>query len=129
MIFTKLLQNHNKVHPLQTPGANQPTRTRRTPELSDSTDRTRDAMNPGKCCWGLRNKSANTHTLTFCDSIYDPLIHITNMCVKVLTSQVMEEVLPWLHGQLQSKVKGKKTERIRQWLAVSSKIILKSSLQ
>ncbi|KAG8013849.1 Protein Niban [Nibea albiflora] len=29
----------------------------------------------------------------------------------------MEEVLPWLQSQLQSKVKGKKTERIRQWLA------------
>ncbi|XP_037837931.1 protein Niban 1 isoform X2 [Kryptolebias marmoratus] len=36
---------------------------------------------------------------------------------QVLASQVMEEVLPWLHSQLQSKVKGKKTERIRQWLA------------
>ncbi|XP_070830593.1 protein Niban 1-like [Chaetodon trifascialis] len=36
---------------------------------------------------------------------------------KVLASQVMEEVLPWLQSQLQPKVKGKKTERIRQWLA------------
>ncbi|KAE8291412.1 Protein Niban [Larimichthys crocea] len=36
---------------------------------------------------------------------------------KALASQVMEEVLPWLQSQLQSKVKGKKTERIRQWLA------------
>ncbi|KAM3604156.1 uncharacterized protein V6R79_007140 [Siganus canaliculatus] len=36
---------------------------------------------------------------------------------KVLTSQVMEEVLPWLQSQLQARVKGKKTERIRQWLA------------
>ncbi|XP_034468896.1 protein Niban 1-like isoform X2 [Hippoglossus hippoglossus] len=36
---------------------------------------------------------------------------------EVLASQVMEEVLPWLQSQLQSKVKGKKTERIRQWLA------------
>ncbi|KAM4551663.1 protein Niban 1-like [Odontesthes bonariensis] len=35
---------------------------------------------------------------------------------QVLASQVMEEVLPWLQSQLQSKVKGKKTERIRQWL-------------
>nr|XP_046263698.1 protein Niban 1-like [Scatophagus argus] len=37
---------------------------------------------------------------------------------KVLASQVMEEVLPWLQSQLQSKVKGKRTERIRQWLAM-----------
>nr|XP_019968880.1 PREDICTED: protein Niban-like [Paralichthys olivaceus] len=36
---------------------------------------------------------------------------------EVLASQVMEEVLPWLQSQLQSRVKGKKTERIRQWLA------------
>ncbi|XP_071392703.1 protein Niban 1-like [Centroberyx affinis] len=36
---------------------------------------------------------------------------------KVLASQVMEEVLPWLQSQLQSRVKGKKTERIRQWMA------------
>ncbi|KAM9349093.1 protein Niban 1-like [Symphorus nematophorus] len=36
---------------------------------------------------------------------------------KVLASQVMEEVLPWLQSQLQSRVKGKKTEKIRQWLA------------
>ncbi|KAM7401355.1 hypothetical protein PAMA_005516 [Pampus argenteus] len=36
---------------------------------------------------------------------------------QVLTSQVMDEVLPWLQSQLQSKVKGKKAERIRQWLA------------
>ncbi|XP_030258564.1 protein Niban 1-like [Sparus aurata] len=36
---------------------------------------------------------------------------------KVLASQVMQEVLPWLQSQLQSRVKGKKTERIRQWLA------------
>ncbi|XP_040911960.1 protein Niban 1-like isoform X2 [Toxotes jaculatrix] len=35
----------------------------------------------------------------------------------VLASQVMEEVLPWLQSQLQSRVKGKKAERIRQWLA------------
>lgn len=31
----------------------------------------------------------------------------------------MEEVLPWLQSQLQLRVKGKKTERMRQWLAVS----------
>ncbi|XP_068196079.1 protein Niban 1-like isoform X2 [Antennarius striatus] len=37
---------------------------------------------------------------------------------KVLASQVMEEVLPWLHSQLKSRVKGKKNERIRQWLAI-----------
>ncbi|XP_044074760.1 protein Niban 1-like [Siniperca chuatsi] len=36
---------------------------------------------------------------------------------QVLASQVMEEVLPWLQSQLQSRVKGKKTERIQQWLA------------
>uniref|UniRef100_A0A3B5AUZ0 Protein Niban-like n=1 Tax=Stegastes partitus TaxID=144197 RepID=A0A3B5AUZ0_9TELE len=36
---------------------------------------------------------------------------------QVLASQVMEEVLPWLQSQLQSRVKGKKTERIRLWLA------------
>lgn len=36
---------------------------------------------------------------------------------QVLAGQVMEEVLPWLQNQLQSKVKGKKTERIRQWQA------------
>ncbi|XP_028284159.1 protein Niban-like isoform X2 [Parambassis ranga] len=36
---------------------------------------------------------------------------------QVLASQVMVEVLPWLQSQLQSRVKGKKTERIRQWLA------------
>ncbi|XP_049889643.1 protein Niban 1-like isoform X1 [Epinephelus moara] len=36
---------------------------------------------------------------------------------QVLACQVMEEVLPWLQSQLQSRVKGKKTERIRQWLA------------
>ncbi|XP_073347087.1 protein Niban 1-like [Pagrus major] len=38
---------------------------------------------------------------------------------KVLASQVMEEVFPWLQSQLQSRVKGKKTERIRQWLATT----------
>ncbi|XP_033839009.1 protein Niban 1-like isoform X2 [Periophthalmus magnuspinnatus] len=36
---------------------------------------------------------------------------------QVLAAQFMEEVLPWLHSQLQNKVKGKKTERIRLWLA------------
>ncbi|XP_034071374.1 protein Niban 1-like [Gymnodraco acuticeps] len=36
---------------------------------------------------------------------------------QVLASQVMEEVLSWLQSQLQSRVKGKKAERIRQWLA------------
>uniref|UniRef100_A0A3B4ULG3 Protein Niban-like n=1 Tax=Seriola dumerili TaxID=41447 RepID=A0A3B4ULG3_SERDU len=36
---------------------------------------------------------------------------------QVLASQVMEEVLPWLQSQLQSKLKGKKAERIRQWFA------------
>ncbi|XP_040000691.1 protein Niban 1-like isoform X2 [Xiphias gladius] len=36
---------------------------------------------------------------------------------QVLASQVMAEVLPWLQSQLQSRVKGKKAERIRQWLA------------
>ncbi|RVE62013.1 hypothetical protein OJAV_G00173310 [Oryzias javanicus] len=36
---------------------------------------------------------------------------------QVLASQVMEEVLPWLQSQLNSKLKGKKIERIRQWLA------------
>uniref|UniRef100_A0A673BU74 Niban 1/2/3 domain-containing protein n=3 Tax=Sphaeramia orbicularis TaxID=375764 RepID=A0A673BU74_9TELE len=36
---------------------------------------------------------------------------------QVLAAQVMEEVLPWLQSQLQSRVKGKKTERVRQWLA------------
>uniref|UniRef100_A0A3P8SS36 Niban 1/2/3 domain-containing protein n=1 Tax=Amphiprion percula TaxID=161767 RepID=A0A3P8SS36_AMPPE len=36
---------------------------------------------------------------------------------QVLASQVMEELLPWLQSQLQSRVKGKKTERIRLWLA------------
>ncbi|XP_029380046.1 protein Niban-like [Echeneis naucrates] len=34
---------------------------------------------------------------------------------EVLASQVMNEVLPWLQSQLQSRVKGKKSERIRQW--------------
>ncbi|XP_029930738.1 protein Niban-like [Myripristis murdjan] len=36
---------------------------------------------------------------------------------KVLASQVMKQVLPWLQSQLQSRVKGKKTERMRQWMA------------
>ncbi|XP_007565182.1 protein Niban [Poecilia formosa] len=36
---------------------------------------------------------------------------------QVLARQVMEEVLSWLQSQLQSKMKGKKTERIRQWQA------------
>ncbi|CAK6969418.1 protein Niban 1-like [Scomber scombrus] len=36
---------------------------------------------------------------------------------QVLASQVMVEVLPWLQSQLQSRVKGKKAERMRQWLA------------
>ncbi|MEQ2290835.1 hypothetical protein AMECASPLE_007059, partial [Ameca splendens] len=36
---------------------------------------------------------------------------------QVLARQVMEDVLSWLQNQLQSKVKGKKTERIRQWQA------------
>ncbi|KAJ0059221.1 hypothetical protein NL108_009581 [Boleophthalmus pectinirostris] len=36
---------------------------------------------------------------------------------QVLAAQFMEEVLPWLQSQLQNKVKGKKTERIRLWLA------------
>uniref|UniRef100_A0A8C7YWJ9 Niban 1/2/3 domain-containing protein n=1 Tax=Oryzias sinensis TaxID=183150 RepID=A0A8C7YWJ9_9TELE len=39
------------------------------------------------------------------------------VCLQVLASQVMEEVLPWLQSQLNSKLKGKKIERIRQWLA------------
>lgn len=39
--------------------------------------------------------------------------------MQVLTAQVMEEVLPWLQSQLQSRVKDKKTERIRLWLTVS----------
>ncbi|XP_030607957.1 protein Niban 1-like [Archocentrus centrarchus] len=38
---------------------------------------------------------------------------------QVLASQVMEEVLPWLQSQLQSRLKGKKTERIRLWLATA----------
>ncbi|XP_072297872.1 protein Niban 1-like [Eucyclogobius newberryi] len=36
---------------------------------------------------------------------------------QVLAAQFMEEVSPWLQGQLQNKIKGKKTERIRLWLA------------
>ncbi|KAK5918875.1 hypothetical protein CgunFtcFv8_022818 [Champsocephalus gunnari] len=36
---------------------------------------------------------------------------------QVLASQVIEEVLSWLQSKLQSRVKGKKAERIRQWLA------------
>ncbi|XP_059200524.1 protein Niban 1-like [Centropristis striata] len=36
---------------------------------------------------------------------------------QVLAAQVMEEVLPWLQSQLQSRLKGKKSERIQQWLA------------
>ncbi|XP_054889144.1 protein Niban 1-like [Poeciliopsis prolifica] len=36
---------------------------------------------------------------------------------QVLARQVMEEVLSWLQSQLQPKVKGKKSERIRQWQA------------
>ncbi|XP_053185296.1 protein Niban 1-like [Scomber japonicus] len=36
---------------------------------------------------------------------------------QVLASQVMVEVLPWLQSQLQSRLKGKKAERMRQWLA------------
>ncbi|XP_026169956.1 protein Niban 1-like [Mastacembelus armatus] len=36
---------------------------------------------------------------------------------QVLASQVMQEVLPWLQSQLGSRMKGKKAERIRQWLA------------
>lgn len=38
---------------------------------------------------------------------------------QVLAAQLMQEVLPWLQSQLQNKVKGKKTERIHLWLAVS----------
>ncbi|XP_034039388.1 protein Niban 1-like [Thalassophryne amazonica] len=37
---------------------------------------------------------------------------------EVLACQVMEEVLPWLQSELQSKLKGKKTDRLRQWLAM-----------
>ena len=33
-------------------------------EPCNSTDRTKDAMNPGKCCLELKKKSANTHTHT-----------------------------------------------------------------
>uniref|UniRef100_A0A8C2Z1V0 Niban 1/2/3 domain-containing protein n=2 Tax=Cyclopterus lumpus TaxID=8103 RepID=A0A8C2Z1V0_CYCLU len=36
---------------------------------------------------------------------------------QVLAFQVMEEMLSWLQSQIQARVKGKKTERIRQWLA------------
>ncbi|KAM4727895.1 protein Niban 1-like [Anableps anableps] len=36
---------------------------------------------------------------------------------QVLARQTMEEVLSWLQNQLQSKVKGKKSERLRQWQA------------
>lgn len=36
---------------------------------------------------------------------------------QVLAAQLMEEVLPWLQSQLHNKVKGKKMERIRLWLA------------
>lgn len=49
---------------LQTPGVIHPMKARLTSEPSDSTGRKRDAMNPGKCCWALRKKSANTHTHT-----------------------------------------------------------------
>ncbi|KAF7654530.1 hypothetical protein LDENG_00068550 [Lucifuga dentata] len=37
---------------------------------------------------------------------------------QVLACQVMEEVLPWLQSQLQSRAKGKRTERMRQWMAM-----------
>ncbi|KAL6104744.1 niban1 [Pungitius sinensis] len=36
---------------------------------------------------------------------------------QVLAFQVVEEVLSWLHSQLKPRLKGKKTERIHQWLA------------
>ncbi|XP_037314466.2 protein Niban 1-like [Pungitius pungitius] len=36
---------------------------------------------------------------------------------QVLASQVVEEVLSWLHSQLKPRLKGKKAERIHQWLA------------
>uniref|UniRef100_A0A3Q0QPR8 Niban 1/2/3 domain-containing protein n=1 Tax=Amphilophus citrinellus TaxID=61819 RepID=A0A3Q0QPR8_AMPCI len=39
---------------------------------------------------------------------------------QVLASQVIEEVLPWLQSQLQSRLKGKKTERIRLWLTAQA---------
>lgn len=39
---------------------------------------------------------------------------------QVLAAQLMEEVLPWLQSQLQAKVKGKKMDRIRMWLATVS---------
>ncbi|KAM4623658.1 protein Niban 1-like [Polymixia lowei] len=37
---------------------------------------------------------------------------------QVLANQVMEEVLPWLQSELQARVKGKRSERIRQWMAM-----------
>ncbi|XP_068424938.1 protein Niban 1-like [Clinocottus analis] len=36
---------------------------------------------------------------------------------QVLAFQVMGEMLSWLQSQIQARVKGKRTERIRQWLA------------
>ncbi|XP_028987066.1 protein Niban 1-like [Betta splendens] len=36
---------------------------------------------------------------------------------QVLATQVMEGVLPWLQSQLQARLRGKKAERIRQWMA------------
>uniref|UniRef100_A0A8C5EPN5 RING-type domain-containing protein n=1 Tax=Gouania willdenowi TaxID=441366 RepID=A0A8C5EPN5_GOUWI len=43
--------------------------TARLPELCDSTDRTRDAMNPGKCSLAQRSRSANTHIVQTCGVI------------------------------------------------------------
>lgn len=98
-----------------------PMRARHSSEHCDSTDRKRDALNPGKCCWALRRKSAHAHTCTFLSGASPSCLYIyfLCLCLQVLASQVMEEVLPYLQRQLHSKVKGKKTERIRQWIAVS----------
>lgn len=95
-------------------------RARHSSEHCDSTDRKRDALNPGKCCWAPRKKSAHAQTCTFLsDASPSCLYFLLCLCLQVLASQVMEEVLPYLQRQLHSKVKGKKSERIRQWIAVS----------
>uniref|UniRef100_G3PP92 Niban 1/2/3 domain-containing protein n=1 Tax=Gasterosteus aculeatus aculeatus TaxID=481459 RepID=G3PP92_GASAC len=43
---------------------------------------------------------------------------------QVLAFQVVEEVLSWLQSQVKSRLKGKRTERIQQWLTMQAAYIL-----
>lgn len=65
-------QNLGVIHPM---------RARRLSERCDSTDRKRDALNPGKCCWALRKKSAHAHACTFLSGASPCCLYFCCVCV------------------------------------------------